>query len=49
MAVNQCPLCKHRVSDWQMASGKAQEVGQEICHKECLIDHKLRTGKEYGK
>ena len=44
---NVCPLCKHRVSEWMMASGKTEEVGNEIVHKSCAIDYKLRMGVEY--
>lgn len=50
--VNQCPLCQRRVSDWRMARRLAAERvvsgKNEICHNECLADHKLRTGMDYG-
>lgn len=54
---NVCPLCNHRVSDWQMAGDKAKIILSRdvlrmdmavIAHKECLVDFKLRTGREWG-
>lgn len=43
--INDCPLCNHRVSDWQMAGQKAS-VGKDgnIYHHEHVIDFELRHG-----
>lgn len=46
--VNECPLCKHRVSDWMMASGKTTEIKAEVYHNACLIDFELRHGHKFG-
>lgn len=48
MGINECPLCKHRVSDWMMAGGKTTEIKGEVYHKSCLIDYTLRTGYKLG-
>lgn len=45
---NECPLCKHRVSDWQMACGKTTVIKDQVYHKSCLIDYELRTGQKLG-
>lgn len=45
--VNQCPICKHRVQDWQMSAGKAKEVGDYVVHTSCLIEYQQRTGAEF--
>lgn len=42
-----CQLCKLRVSNWMMASGKCLIVNGKLVHKACVVDHKLKTGKEY--
>lgn len=46
--VNVCPLCKIRVSEWMMASGKTLVIGREIIHKACQIDFKAKHGRDYG-
>lgn len=45
--VNECPLCKHRVSDWMMACGKTEEIAGHVVHKSCLVDFELRHGKKW--
>lgn len=45
--VNQCPLCKIRVSEWMMINGKTELLFNEVFHKFCLIDYKLKHGKDY--
>lgn len=44
--LNNCPLCNHRVSEWQMSCQKAS-VGKDgsIYHHEHVIDYELRHGK----
>lgn len=42
-----CPLCRHRVSDWMMASGKTEEVCGDVVHKTCMADYQLRLGLNY--
>lgn len=46
--VNHCPLCKVRVSDWMMASGKTSTIEGEVYHNACLIDFELRNGHKFG-
>lgn len=46
---NVCPLCKCRISNWMMASNKAEFIGKTLFHKSCLEDHKLRTGVDLRK
>ncbi len=56
MEPNICPLCQRRVSDWMMASGKTTIIyydvtsarANEVVHNSCLIDYKVKYGKEYG-
>lgn len=47
MEPNQCPLCKNRVSDWMMATGKTTIIDGKVVHNSCMIDYELRNGKKY--
>lgn len=42
-----CPLCNHRVSEWEVKHDKLQVAGGTLCHKSCLIDYKLKHGFPY--
>lgn len=43
-----CPLCSTRVSEWMIAAGKTIAVNGDTCHKSCLIDYYLRTGRQFA-
>jgi hypothetical protein len=42
-----CPVCTHRVSDWQIAAGKTIAVAGSTYHKACLINYRLQTGIDF--
>jgi hypothetical protein len=44
---DECPVCTFYVSNWQEATNKTIRVNGQIYHKSCLIDYKLRYGKDY--
>ena len=44
----ECPICSHRLSEWEVRHDKTSVVGGTLVHKSCLIDHKLRTGEDYS-
>ena len=43
---DQCPICTFYISQWQTANGKTIVINGKLYHKTCVIDHKLRTGKD---
>lgn len=43
-----CILCGIRVSDSAMANGKTETVDNQLVHKSCLKDYKLRMGVDYA-
>jgi hypothetical protein len=42
-----CAICKVRVSEWMMASGKTLVINGKLVHMSCEIDYRLRTGKKF--
>lgn len=39
---NKCSICNKRISDWMIAGGKVTRFGENLVHKTCLLDLKLR-------
>ena len=44
--MNECPLCKIRVSDWMMVTGKTVFGNDaQTYHKFCVMDFELQHGQ----
>lgn len=48
MSENHCPICKKRVSDWMMATGKTEVIGSFVVHKPCLQVFKDERGRDWS-
>lgn len=46
-----CPICRHRISQWEINTGKTEEYGKVLCplivHRSCLMDFKSRYGRDF--
>lgn len=42
-----CPICRNRVSEWWIKSGKTTTINLLVVHNACLIDFQLRSGREW--
>lgn len=49
MPETHCAVCGIRISDWMMASGKAEVIDNLLVHKSCVQDHHLKTGRVWSK